>query len=82
MRRPYLLGLEHVCVDPVHVLGHRVAEGPVAFVVGGDQLVQALAGVPGNQVEQRAAQLVQFVHQGLPFLGLLQQGLERGERVR
>lgn len=52
-----------------------VAGGLVAIVVLCHYLVQALPGPPRDQLQQRAAHLIEFVHLGLVIPGLFQQCL-------
>lgn len=73
----YLLWLEYISVDLVDLLGDGVAGGSVTLIILRHQLVQTLAGVPGDQIQERTAQLVQLVHHWFLVFGLLQQGLDR-----
>lgn len=73
----YLLWFEYVGVDLVDLLGDGVADGSVPLIIFSHQLVQTLTSVPGDQIQERAAQLIQLVHHWLLVFGFLQQGLDK-----
>lgn len=73
----YLLWLKYIGVDLVDLLGDGVAGDSVPLIILRHQLVQTLASVPGDQIQEGAAQLIQLVYCGFLVFGLLQQGLDR-----
>lgn len=54
----YLLWLEYISVDLVDLLGDGVADGSVPLIILSDQLIQTLASVPRDQIQERTAQLI------------------------